>query len=139
MNRYLAFLDRWLVRHGEPVELIRVVGSATQTRNRCNVKAVVRNAADSSFAGGVATFAYLVIVSPTDLRRAKWPGGRGPATVGTGNVDGNLPSGHHPPRDWAIPTTADKVWLRGREANILEVNPVEDGGEIVKIEMKVAA
>jgi len=138
MNSYLSFLDRWLKKRGERVQLIRTVGSATQTRNRVKIKAIVKDAGQVA-TDGVASFTHLVTISPTDLRRTKWPGGRGPATISDGPVQGNIPDGHRPGRDFVIPTTTDKVFLRGREASIVDVNPVQEGEEITRIEIKVAA
>jgi hypothetical protein len=131
-NGWLAQLDRELRLHGDACELIRTVGSATQTKVRANLRCIVKVLTAEQMTAGVSIsqFSYLVIISPTDLRRAKWPGPL-PAT-GT-----NLPTGHNPPRDYAIPLTSDKVYFRGVEKAITLVSPVYDGDQCIRVEMKV--
>lgn len=132
-NPHLARLDRQLRLHGEPCELIRTVGSSTQTKNRVNARCIVKTFAAEQLIGGITQTNYLLLLSPTDLRRAGWPGARGPATV----AGGNLPSGDRPPKDFVIPTSNDAVYFRGSQKVIGQASAVYDGDEVVRIELKV--
>lgn len=133
MNHHLVRLDRWIARHGEPMELVRTVGTSTRTTNRVNCRGIVKTFGVEQLIGGLTQTNYLVILSPTDLRKAQWPGGRGPATV----AGGNLPSGTTPPKDYVIPMISDSVVFRNKSNAIGTVNAIYDGDELIRIELKV--
>lgn len=132
-NQHLARLDRRMRLRGEPCELIRTVGTGTQTKNRVNARCIVKPLTVQQLVGGLTQTNYMIIMSPTDLRRAGWPGARGPATV----ASGNLPSGDRPPKDFVLPTTNDAIYFRGTQKAIQRVAPIYDGGECVRIELTV--
>lgn len=133
MNPHLARLDRRMRLRGEPCELIRTVGTTTQTRNRVNARCIVKPLTVQQLVGGLTQQNYMIIMSPTDLHRGGWPGARGPATVAANN----LPSGDRPPKDLVMPTTADSIYFRGTPKAIQRVAPVYDNGECVRIELTV--
>ena len=70
-NPHLARLDRQIKRRGEAIELIFIVGSTTQTRQRANVRGIVRTLGREQVIAGFTETKYLVVISPNDLRRAR--------------------------------------------------------------------
>lgn len=112
------------------MELRHPVGASTQTIARVNLKGIVRTLSEQQLIGNVSQFNYLIIISPTDLRRGKWPGPRG-------EFNTFKPSGHFPSTDKSLPTTADTINFRGTSKAITLVSPVYDGDECVRIELKV--
>lgn len=119
--------------HGEPIEIQRTV-SGTATQNvRMNCRGIVRTLTQDQLIAGITTQNYLVVLSPTDIRRAKWPGSQGADLV-----TGFKQLGHRPPRDFNMPTTNDTLFFRGTQATITGRALVYDKGEVVRIELKVA-
>ena len=72
---------------------------------------------------GIVQGDSLVILSPSDIDRAQWPGGQLPTTVG----DQRIPSKN----------LADKIIRQGRTAAVQSANPVYVRGQLVRIEVQV--
>src|SRR5258708_29624796 len=102
-NPHLARLDRQLRLHGETVQLQRIVGTSTQTLTKTDVRGVVKTLGIQQLVGGISQTNFTVIISPTELRRASLPGA----------VTARIPSGRVLNRDNAIPTSRDKMLVRG--------------------------
>ncbi len=124
-NPHIARLDRQLRLHGEPVQLVRLV--AAVQRVRLNLRAIVKTFGAQQLIGAITQTNYLVILSPTELRKHGYPGAI-PATI---------PAGTGPIRDDMIPTTADAIVLRQAQKAIAQVDAIYEDGEVVRIEIKV--
>jgi hypothetical protein len=131
---HIARLDRQIRLHGEPIEIQSNVGASNTISVRMNCRGIVRTLTQAQLIGGISTQNYLVILSPTDIRRAKWPGSQGADIVSTGFKQ----IGHRPSRDFNMPTTSHVLFFRGVQATITGRALVYDKGEVVRIELKVA-
>lgn len=127
MNRLLAQLDRRLNQRGEDIILRRTVGTSMQSNVDCRIPAIVRALTVEQLIGSVTQQNFFLIISPTHITKAQWPGGRTPAVTG-GLID---------PADPSIPLNSDKVFIRGLLKVVQRVAPVFDAGECVRIELSV--
>lgn len=121
MSQERAALDRALARKGETITLRRQTGSSIQAVFEVTGKAIVRGYSPRDLIGGITQTDSLVIMSPTNIFGAQWPGGRAPGSF----VD---------PR---IPVKGDRVIIQGRVRMVEAVGPVFVGDELVRIEMRV--
>lgn len=128
MSRLLAQLDRRLAHNGEDIFIRRIVGTSVQSFVECRIPAIVRALTVEQMLGGISQQNFIVLISPTHLRAAQWPGGR-TVMPGVGTLIA--------PADPMIPTTSDKVVLRGTQRSVQRVAPVFDGGECIRIELNV--
>lgn len=87
-------------------------------------RAIIRGYTPQELVGGITQTDSLVVISPTDLIRAQWPGGQTP-------VSGLFVS------DPFLPVKGDYVILQGRLRIIEVVGPIYVGPELVRIEMRV--
>ncbi len=126
MNALLAQLDRRLAQRGEMIYLRRTVG-LNQSYVQCRIPALVRALNVEQLIGNITQQNYVLIISPTEIYRQQWPGGKPPATTG----------GIIAPSDQTTPSTADKLYLRGAEKAVQRVAPVFDRGECIRIEINV--
>ncbi|MER8539156.1 hypothetical protein NKH17_06780 [Mesorhizobium sp. M1334] len=124
-NAHVARLDRQLRLHGEPVQLARKVSGVV--RHRLNLTGIVKTFAAEQLIGAITQNNYLVILSPTELRKKAFPGAV-PATIASGTI---------PPGDENLPSTADAIIMRGGEKAIGQVSAIYDGDQVVRIEIKV--
>jgi hypothetical protein len=121
----VSALDRALARAGEDIIIRRVVGTLPNTVNiDVNVRALVRSYSPEELVGGITQTDSLVIISPSEIDRAQWPGGQA-ATMAPFNPDTRLPK------------KGDKAIIQGRLRNIEVVDPFLVQGELVRIEMRV--
>lgn len=70
-------LNRGLRRSGQPVTLRKVTGTTVQTFTDVVCKAVVRGYAPHELIGGINLNDSFVILSPTEITAAVWPGPQG--------------------------------------------------------------
>ncbi|RWC29257.1 MAG: hypothetical protein EOS27_16525 [Mesorhizobium sp.] len=124
-NAHIARLDRQIRLHGEPVQLARKVAGIV--RHRLNLRGIVKTFGAEQLIGSITQVNYLVIVSPTELRKKGFPGAL-PVTIASGAI---------PPKDDIIPTTVDAVIMRGAEKAVQSVDAIYDGDQVVRIEIKV--
>jgi hypothetical protein len=115
----IAALDRQLAQNGETVVLQRLTGAA-QVGFSVDCRAFVRGYRPSELAGNVAQGDSMAVISPTDIKRAGWPGG--------------FPL---PGRDPLVPVKGDKLVVAGRQRAIEAAAPIYLGGELVRIELQV--
>jgi hypothetical protein len=124
----IAALDRALTRAGEDIILRRVFGAApnqTAVDVKCRAK-VTPISAEQTVAGIPAT-TFDIIMSPTQIKAAQWPGGTSPQ-LPPFDVDQSIPRAG----------TTDKVLLRGLPPkDVIFVDPLMPGGELVRINMTV--
>ena len=126
-NRLAARLERQIRLRGEPVQLIRIVGSTNQSKVRVTVRGVIKTLTTQQLIAGVSQTNYLILLSPDELRQKGWPGA----------VAATNPPGTVPPSDPVVPTTADKVNFRNAEKAIAQAAAVYDGNVPVRVELKV--
>lgn len=124
MNRHIRALDRSLARSGEDVILRRIVGTTAQVNIDCPARAHVRGYEPSQLAGSIIQGDRQVIMSPTDIDRAQWPGGQ-PVTSPA------------PAADPRIPVNGDRVIIQGQSTVVIAADPVVRGGVLVRINIQV--
>lgn len=117
----IAHLDAALARRGEDVELRRMTGTSQQVAFSATCRAHVRGYKPEELVGAITQGDSMVILSPTDIERAQWPGGQEP--------DG--------PGDRRVPRKGDKVMVQGRLRNVEAAAPKYMAGTLVRIEMQV--
>lgn len=123
MSVYIDNLDAALAVSGEDIILRRVVGAANFVNIDVTVRANVRTVrGPDEFVNGVGQDDLKIIISPTQIREAQWPGG---------GVDGEAP--FNPDR--SIPKRGDRVIVKGYGYRVETVNPIAVEGEVVRIEM----
>jgi hypothetical protein len=122
-NRHLAQLDRQIRLRGEKVQLVKQ--SILLTKTRANIRGIVKTLGIAQLVGGLSQTSYVVVISPTHLRRAGWPG----ATAAT------IPTGITSTKDLTIPIINDAMIFRGAQKSISKVDAIYDGDECVRIEL----
>jgi hypothetical protein len=125
MHPAIAALDQALASAGQDVVLRRIVGRAPNTLNvDVTVRAVVRPFQSHELVGGISQTDSRVIMSPTQIANAQWPGGQ-PASSTVA-----IPS---------LPQVNDKIIVDGRVRNVeAPVNPISLNGTLVRIELRVS-
>jgi hypothetical protein len=119
----IAALDAALAQAGEDTILRRIVGTAPNTINiDVVVRASVRSFQPVELVGGISQTDSHVIISPTQIANAQWPGGELPS-----------PTVANP----TLPRINDRLIINGRVRSIQVVDPIYIGGELVRIEMRV--
>jgi hypothetical protein len=119
----IAALDAALAQAGEDAILRRIVGTAPNTINiDVVVRASVRSFQPVELVGGISQTDSHVIISPTQIANAQWPGGELPS-----------PTVANP----TLPRINDRLIINGRVRSIQVVDPIYIGGELVRIEMRV--
>jgi hypothetical protein len=118
----IASLDAALLANGEDVILRRQVGERPNVVNiDIGVRAGVRSYQPHELVGDIKQTDSHVIISPTQIREAQWPGG-------------SLPNQKVDP---SLPRMADRCIIAGRDRAVEVVNPFYVNGELVRIEMRV--
>ncbi|WP_096704169.1 hypothetical protein [Magnetospirillum sp. 15-1] len=118
----VAALDRAIARVGQPITITRTTGSLpNQVMLSLECRAIVRAYKTEQLIGTITQGDSNVILSPTDIMRAQWPGGQMPTTT----------------TDTRIPKTTDKVVFLGRTCSIIAVKPLYIRGELARIDLQV--
>lgn len=118
-------LDRALEKNGQDVVLRRTVGSASQVNIDVTCRAMVRDYAPQELVGQIIQGDSHVIISPTQITAAQWPGGQ-PIASPPVQTDPRVPRPNQ-----------DKVIVAGRLRNVQAATPIYVVGELVRIEMQV--
>jgi hypothetical protein len=129
-HRLLAQLDRRLARRGERIDLMRKVGTPQTSTVYARVPAIIRSLTIEQIIAGVTVQNYFLIISPTDIAKAQWPGGKVSAAP-TGTL---WPQAADP----AMPVQNDSMWMRGAVKSVQRVAPIYDAGVCIRIELYVA-
>lgn len=116
----VAALDRHLAAHGEDVILRRGLGTQ-QVPVDAPVRAFVRGLRPEEIVGSLTQTASKVVLSPTDIEAAQWPGAQAGTIVG----------------DPRVPRRGDKVVIQGRARAVEFAAPIYLGGELTRIELTV--
>lgn len=128
MSDLINALDSALAQIGEDFILRRVVGSGTNVFNvdvKCRGR--IEGVSVAEIAAGIKATDLNVIFSPTQINDARWPGGMLPIPPPF-NVDARVPRENG----------ADKAIIRGKLCQIAFVKAFWPGGELSRIEMRVA-
>jgi hypothetical protein len=127
MSALIAALDEALAQVGEDVILRRVVGTAP---NQVNVDVRCRAKVDAirieQIAAGIPATDLNVVMSPTQINEAQWPGGTIPQ-VPPFNIDQRVPRANGP----------DKMIVRGQLRQVAFSDPKFVAGELVRLDLRV--
>jgi len=128
MSDLIGSLDDALSERGEDIILRRVVGTAPNTANvDVTCRARVDALTTEQLNAGILASDLNVIISPTQINNAQWPGGNIPA-LPPFNVDQRIPREGGP----------DKVLLRGKPVKTVAFCDAKIiNGELVRINMRV--
>ncbi|WP_316172415.1 hypothetical protein [Bradyrhizobium sp. SZCCHNRI2049] len=125
MSDLISALDGALAAYGEDITLRRISGTAPATSNAdVTCRAKVTAVGTDTLPAGVVARTWDIIISPTQIREAAWPGASVPKV---------------PPDelDQAIPRAmTDKILLRGQWVAITFVDPVFVANEWVRANIK---
>ena len=128
MSGLIAALDQALAMASEDIILRRTVGTAPNQINidvKCRAR--VTAASTEQIQAGIPATELNIIMSPTEITAAQWPGGQVPA-LPPFDVDQRIPRAG----------VTDKVLMRGQAPRaITHVDPQIIGGELVRINMRV--
>jgi hypothetical protein len=126
-ERQIAQLDRNIAAKGELVRLQRVVGTTPQSIFSAEMRAWVRPYGTKEIiaGSGIVMGDYLVVLSPTGILAAQWPGGQSQGQIVAGDI--------HVPK-----ANQDRIVIQGRTRAIKAVNPRYVGGTLVRIDLQVA-
>lgn len=107
-DREIADLDAALAADGQWCVLRRKTGAQNQVINSVEVRAFVRSPRAEQLVGGITQSASFVVISPSEIAAAQWPGGQPPSAAA------------HP----EIPRNGDWIVIAGKERKIDAVNPI---------------
>lgn len=122
----IAALDRQLAAHGEDIAITRVVKrDGVNVTESITCRAFVKSVSADEIAGKITAEDLKVIISPTQIVAAGWPG-----------TDENIISGNNV--DQRVPKSSDKVVVQGRPREIRAPKPKLMNGVWVRSDMVVA-
>lgn len=130
MSGEIAALDSALAAHSEEITLRLVIGTGANVTNvdckcRARVDAV---GAEQMLIAGVKSGDLNIIISPSQINAAQWPGGQAPPNPPPFNPDPRIPR----------PAGPYNVIARGVIRNVAFVDPkFANNGELVRINMRV--
>jgi hypothetical protein len=118
----IADLNVALATDGEWIELCRETGTQKiPFKVRC--RAFVRGYAAQELVGGIAQTDAKIVMSPTEIVRAGWPGPNSSAMSTN--------------QDRRVPRRGDAVVIAGRKRAVEAAGGIYLSGELVRIEMRV--
>ena len=118
----IADLNVALATDGEWIELWRETGTQKiPFKVRC--RAFVRGYAAQELVGGIAQTDSKIVMSPTEIIRAGWPGPNSSATSTN--------------QDRRVPRKGDAVVIAGRKRTVETAGGIYLASELVRIEMRV--
>jgi hypothetical protein len=119
----IADLDAALASDGEWIELWRETGQQrVPFKVRC--RDFVRGYAAQELVGGIAQTDSKIVMSPTEIVRAGWPGAPNSSAMSTN-------------QDRRVPRRGDAVVIAGRKRAVEAAGGIYLSGELVRIEMRV--
>lgn len=131
MSDLISALDNALAQDSEEITLRLVIGSGANVSNvdvKCRARVDTVSAEQMLVAGIVATDLNLII-SPTQINNARWPGGQAPPNPPPFNPDPRIPR----------PNGPYKAIVRGVVRSVAWVDPKFAGdGELVRLNMRVS-
>lgn len=116
-------LDKSLAVDGEWIELQRLAGTQLiPVKVKC--RAFVRGYGADELIGGITQTDSKVIISPSEIIKAGWPGPNSSATPTK--------------QDRRVPRVNDKAVIVGKTRNIAVSLPIYVDGELVRVDMRVS-
>jgi hypothetical protein len=121
---YISDLDDALRENGEDIILRRIVGTKNVLNNDVTVRAMVRRVGRDieTLVAGVKHDDLEVVMSPTQILEAQWPGGVIPRAAP-----------FNP--DEQMPRRGDRLIVKGRIYRVEAADHLTVGGEVVRIEL----
>ena len=116
----IAQLDDMLLKHGEDVLLKRRVSGGPDAEVTC--RALVRGFKAEKIVGTITQLDLNVVISPTQILAAGWPGGGAPSA----------------PADPSLPRVSDFMVIKGRERQVKMSDPIYLHGQWVRCNLVVA-
>lgn len=117
----IADLDAALAADGETIELQRLLGTQL-IPVKVTCRAFVRGYAPNELIGGITQQDSKVIISPTEITRAGWPGPQTPPFTN---------------QDRRVPKKNDRAIIAGKPRSVEASVGFYVGGILVRIEMRV--
>ncbi len=117
--RALAMLDRQLAAKGKTATLRKTVPNGSPVDIAVRIK--LSDYKPQELAGPIIQGDSKVVLSPTEIIAANWPGG---AATGNGT-------------DKRVPVNGDKIIIAGRTRNIEAASPVYLDDALVRIDLQV--
>lgn len=125
-DREVADLDTTLATDGEWIEIRRLFGTQLIPLSvRC--RASVRTVTAEELVAGITQESSNVIMSPSEIIAAGWPGPWTPSAAEPVN----------PGTDRRVPRKGDKAVIKNRVRNIEVTKPIYIDNELVRIELRV--
>lgn len=128
-DREIADLDRELAGEaGEEIEIWRVyTAGTTQIPVKVTCRAFVRNYGAEELVGGITQEQVRVVISPSEIIAAGWPGPWTPSAI----------EPVQPDTDRRVPRNNDRCLIKGRLRNVEVPMPVYVDNELVRINLRV--
>lgn len=121
-SELIAALDATLDVGGSDLTLRRIVGTLPNVAYiDAKVRGSVRSSGTRELASGIAQAVSQIVLSPSGIAAAQWPGGSDP----------------NAPVDPALPHRGDRVIIEGRIRDVEAVNPIYIDGTLVRIDLEV--
>ncbi len=122
----IAFLDEMLEQYGETIVLRRTVKrSGSPVDSDVTVRAVIRAVGADQIAGTITQTDFNLILSPTQITAASWPGLNEDVVVGDVT-------------NQSLPDITDTVIVQGVPRQVKQTRPIFVGGVWVRHELVVA-
>lgn len=129
----VAQLDLALAADGQDIELWRLQGAGTNpAKVKVGCRAFVRRRANKELVGAIVQNDDWVIISPTEIDRAGWPGPWTPSMPGV-----PAEATQNPNRDYRLPRKGDKAVINGIDRAIEVVKPIYLDNALIRIELQV--
>ena len=122
----ISELDKSLAEDGEDIILRRVVGSTNQVFVDVKCRAFVRGYEAKDLIAGLIQRQRKVIISPTQINRAQWPGGQPISTVQF-ESDPRIPNKNR----------GDKCIIAGGTCAVETGAGIQIGETLIRIDMRV--
>jgi hypothetical protein len=126
----IAALDNALAQHSEEITLRLVIGTGANVSNvdvKCRAR-VDNVSAEQMLVAGIVATDLNVIISPSQINAAQWPGGQAPPNPPPFNPDPRIPR----------PNGPYKAIVRGTLRQVAWVDPkFSNNGELVRLNMRV--
>lgn len=130
MSGEIAALDNALAAHSEEITLRLVIGTGANVSNvdvKCRAR-VDNVSAEQMLVAGIVATDLNVILSPTQINNAQWPGGQALPNPPPFNPDPRIPR----------PNGPYKAIVRGMLRQVAWVDPkFSNNGELVRLNMRV--
>jgi hypothetical protein len=123
MNQHIVDLDNSLAQNGRDAILRRIYGIAPNT-SQVDVAVLIHmdSTTETHITGGIAQTEAKVIMSPSEIAAAQWPGGE-------------VADAANPTPNW--PRRLDRLIVDGHVCSIEYVDPKVIRGELVRIELTI--